>query len=94
MKPEEILINGSELMKLKREDYSDGTVHQNFERSEFVVGWFREDIDKVYVTLITTKLARLATLLNKEGPPKNESIYDSFVDLVNYCSLWGSKRIT
>ncbi len=93
MKPEEILLAGSKLMKSKREDYSDGTVHQNFERSSLVIDWFSHDIDKVYVTLISTKLARLATLLNKEGKPKNESIEDSFIDLVNYCALWASKRI-
>ena len=93
MKPEEILLNGSKLMKSKREDYSDDSIHQNFERSESIVAWFDDDIDKVYVTLISTKLARLAVLLNKGTIPKNESIEDSFIDLVNYCALWGSKRI-
>jgi len=94
MKPEEILLAGSKLLKSKNEDYTDGTSrHQNFERSESVVSWFNYDIDKVYVTLITTKLARLATLLNKDGSgPHHESIEDSFIDLVNYCALWGSKR--
>lgn len=93
MTPEQILLDGANLMKSKREDYSDGTIHQNFERSELIVRWFNEDIDKVYITLITTKLARLATLLNKSTEPNNESIKDSFVDLTNYCALWGSKRI-
>lgn len=94
MKPEELLSNGAKLMKSKREDYSDLGVHQNFERSESVIAWFKEDIDKVFVTLISTKLSRLAVLLSKDGNPKNESIEDSFIDLVNYCALWGSKRIT
>jgi Nucleotide modification associated domain 1 len=95
MKPEEILLAGTKLMKLKNEDYTEGSSrHQNFERSEEIIGWYKNDIDKVYVTLISTKLARLAVLLNKEGnKPVNESIEDSFVDLVNYCALWGSKRI-
>lgn len=94
MKPEEILLAGSKILKSKNEDYTDGTNrHQNFERSESIVSWYRNDIDKVYVTLISTKLARLAVLLNNaNGKPNNESIEDSFIDLVNYAALWGSKR--
>jgi len=94
MTPEQILLNGAKLMKDKWKDYTDGpnNIHQNFERSEQVVNWFTNDVDKVYVTLITTKMARLATLLNSGDAPKNESIQDSFVDLVNYCALWGSRR--
>lgn len=94
MTPEQILLNGAKLMKSKRADYSDKEIHQNFERSELVVSWFKEDIDKVYVTLIVTKLARLAVLLSNTREPNNESIEDSFIDLTNYCALWGSKRIT
>jgi len=94
MTPEQILLNGAKLMKAKQKDYVDGpnNTHQNFERSEQVLAWFTNDIDKVYVTLITTKLARLAVLLSSSDTPKNESIQDSFVDLVNYCALWGSRR--
>ena len=94
MTPEQILQKCVALQKIKRADYSDGVIHQNFDRSTSVVEWFKEDVDKVYVTLITTKLARLAVLLSSDEPPKNESIYDSFVDLTNYCALWGSKRST
>lgn len=93
MTPEQILLAGAKLMKGKREDYSEKGIHQNFERSELVITWFKNDIDKVYATLITVKLARLAVLLSKDGEPNNESIEDSFTDLVNYCALWGSKRI-
>lgn len=81
-------------MKAKQKDYVDGpnNIHQNFERSEQVLAWFTNDIDKVYVTLIITKMARLAVLLSSGAEPTNESVRDSFVDLVNYCALWGSRR--
>ena len=92
MTPEQIFKGCEKIMKSKRADYSDGGVHQNFERSESVISWFEADIDKVYITLISTKLARLATLLKTDKEPNNESIQDSFNDLVNYCVLWGSKR--
>lgn len=92
MTPEELLKMCEKLQKVKRADYSDGEIHQNFDRSAEVIKWFTSDVDKVYVTLITTKLARLAVLLSGDKEPKNESIKDSFIDLTNYCALWGSKR--
>lgn len=92
MTPEQILKDCERIMKLKRADYSSSSIHENFERSESVIAWFKEDIDKVFVTLIATKLARLAVLLSSDKEPNNESINDSFKDLVNYCALWGSKR--
>jgi len=92
MTPEMILDECKKIQKKKRADYSADGIHQNFERSEVVVSWFRHDIDKVYATLIATKLARLAVLLSNEKEPNNESIQDSFMDLTNYCALWGSKR--
>lgn len=92
MTPEALLRSCEKLMKSKRADYSDGSIHQNFDRSKSVIAWFSDDTDKVYVTLITTKLARLAVLLSNDREPNSESISDSFKDLVNYCTLWGSKR--
>ena len=48
--------------------------------------------DAAFVGLIAVKLVRLMTLLGRNGPPQNESIEDSFVDLVNYCVLWAEYR--
>lgn len=77
----------------KNRDYAgNGNPFENFERSAQVSEWFFDPIDKVFVTLITTKMARLATLLNSIHPPNNESIGDSFDDLTTYCNLWGSYR--
>ncbi len=76
----------------KNQDYTAvGSPFENFERSAEVSSWFKHNIDKVFTTLIATKLARLATLLNKDSAPNNESIADSFDDLATYCLLWAAK---
>ncbi len=78
----------------KRHDYSsEHDHHDNFKRSAYLASWFISNEDKAYVVLIGTKLARLATLLNENKNPNNESIDDSFLDLVNYCALWAERRI-
>lgn len=75
----------------KNEDYAaPGKSFENFERAAEVASWFKHDIDKAFIHNIATKLARLATLLNSDKPPNNESIEDSFDDLATYCLLWGA----
>lgn len=76
----------------KNEDYASAHPDENFMRSELIQSWFKNDIDKPYAVLIGTKLARLATLLSKDGPPNNESIEDSFDDLAMYSILWQARR--
>lgn len=88
-----ILNKITEIHQRKNEDYAaPGKYFENFERSALLASWFQYDIDKSFVTLIGTKLARLATLLNKSDRPNNESIEDSFLDLATYCILWGAYR--
>jgi rubrerythrin len=79
----------------KNQDYAAiGKDFENFERCAEISNWFAAPIDKVYITLITVKLARLATLLNHENhTPNNESIEDSFLDLTTYCGLWTAHRM-
>lgn len=94
MKLEQIFEKCLKLSSSKREDYV--TVpgvdnHENFKRSAEIASWFRHDRDKAYAVLIGTKLARLGSLLSKESKPNNESIEDTFVDLINYCALWGER---
>jgi hypothetical protein len=86
------LLKKMEVIHLKKnDDYAaNNNAFENFTRSAELVSWFTKDIDRVFVTLIGTKLARLATLLNKGGQPNNESIEDSFLDLTTYCALWTS----
>lgn len=76
----------------KRHDYiSSVDNHENFKRSAEIASWFKNDQDKSYVVLIGTKLARLSSLLDTKEP-NNESIEDSFIDLINYCALWAERR--
>ncbi len=97
MTTEEVLERCKQIGAAKAQDYTSGGIvpagrHENFERAAQLVSWFHADIDRVYVTLIAVKLARLAVLLSKQDPPKNESIEDSFIDLTNYTALWAAKR--
>lgn len=93
----ELLDKMREIHLRKNQDYAtNSNPFNNFEFSSRIIKEFNNDIDKVFVTLIATKLARLATLLNRGGIPQNESIEDSFLDLTVYCGLWAShyKRYT
>lgn len=84
---EEILKRSIEIHLKKRADYTSGTNHfENFERSNEVAEWFPPEY-KSFAVLIGTKLARLASLLTKKTEPNNESIDDSFLDLVTYAGL-------
>lgn len=75
----------------KNHDYaSQLNKFENFERSAELSSWFESEIDKNFIVLIGTKLARLSTLLNSKKEPNNESISDSFLDLTTYCGLWAS----
>lgn len=78
-----------ELHKRKNDDYAGDRVPlYSFKFSEWLIGHFKRDHDKVFVNQIGIKLARLAVLLDKNGEAKNESVEDSFDDLINYCAIW------
>ena len=73
----------------KRQDYtSTDDNHENFKRASEIVSWFARNEDKPYAMLIGVKLARLGTLLSTNKTPNNESVEDTFLDLINYCALW------
>jgi len=93
MTPEELMEYGIHLMKTKAEDYTSGKTdrYENFIRQAEIMSWFKNEQDKAFVSLITVKLARLASLLDSKEP-KHESIEDTFIDLINYCALWGGFR--
>jgi hypothetical protein len=77
----------------KNLDYAaQSNQYENFERSALLIEWFNDPIDKAFVSLIATKLARLATLRNQNREPNNESVDDSFLDLCTYCALWASYK--
>ncbi len=85
------LLDASKAMHLKKnQDYAnDLNPFSNFERSAMLISWFTNDIDKSFIALIGTKLARIAELSDGRVP-NNESLDDSFLDLVTYCGLWAA----
>lgn len=93
MTPEELMDKGKLLLKSKSEDYTVSDRYENFTRQKELISWFKSDQDKAFVALIAVKLARLGSLL-EHHEPNNESIEDTFIDLINYCVLWGSYRIS
>lgn len=95
MNIEQIFKKCLDLTMRKRQDYTTNPefdAHENFKRSAEIASWFNKDIDKPYVVLIGTKLARLGSLLSSDRKPSNETIEDSFEDLINYCALWYERR--
>jgi hypothetical protein len=74
----------------KNKDYASAeNPFSNFERSAEIASWFLYDSDKSFAVLVGTKLARIAELTDGRLP-NNESLDDSFLDLVTYCALWGA----
>lgn len=95
MKVQEIFKKCLKVTMSKRQDYtsnSEADNHENFKRSAEISSWFTDEQDKPYAVLIGTKLARLGALLSSERESNNESIDDTFMDLVNYCALWAERR--
>lgn len=91
MKIDKIFEKCLSLTMKKRQDYTskpEVDSHENFKRSAEIASWFINKDDKPYAVLIATKLSRLATLLSGDKDPQNESVADSFEDLINYCALW------
>lgn len=85
------LLDASKAIHLKKnEDYANANnPFSNFERSAELISWFSNTQDKLFVALIGTKLARIAELSDGRIP-NNESLDDSFLDLVTYCALWAA----
>lgn len=85
-----LLEKSKEIHLIKGHDYANSeNPFSNFERSSLIASWFDDPVDKGFVILIGTKIARLAELRNGKSP-KNESIFDTFLDLGTYCFLWGA----
>lgn len=84
-------LEQSKVIHLKKNaDYaSEENPYSNFERSGIIASWFDDSVDKSFAILVGIKLARIAEL-RKGKEPKNESLFDSFLDLGTYCFLWGA----
>lgn len=80
-----------ELHRKKNDDYSgDRGSFFNFDFSEQLSSYFTS-YHMGFVYMIGIKLARLSVLLVKSTEPNNESIEDTFNDLINYCIIWKCK---
>lgn len=86
----ELLEQSKSIHRKKRHDYAaEDNPFSNFERSSIIMSWFNDPVDKAFANLVGTKLARLAELRNGKTA-KNESIFDTCLDLFTYCGLWGA----
>jgi hypothetical protein len=85
------LLDASRAIHLKKnQDYANANnPFSNFERSAELISWFSNPNDKSFVALIGTKLARIAELSDGRTP-NNESLDDSFLDLLTYVGLWAA----
>lgn len=86
------LEQSKEVHLKKNTDYSvEDDPLSNFHQTAYLLTWF-EDCDVFhipYVNHIGTKLSRLGNLLQKgRDKPNNESIEDTFLDLLTYVNLW------
>jgi len=89
---EQICNQIQEIHARKNHDYAqEGNPYSNFDRAAIIASWFNDSTDKVFATMLGIKLARLAELLNGKTP-KNESVFDSFLDLNTYSVIWHSER--
>lgn len=75
--------------KRKNDDYTgNNDAFFNFAFCDFVSSLFQNSRDKVYAVFIAVKLARLSVVLSKSA--LNESVEDSFDDLIVYAGIWKS----
>jgi hypothetical protein len=90
MTPFEELLDKSKAIHLKkRADYTtkpDENPFENFTRANELISWFPSKY-RSFASHIGTKLARIGSLLSNSKEPTNESLDDSFLDLVTYCAL-------
>lgn len=86
--PAKRLATIAQLLEKKRQDYSPGQNRfTNFEFSNALASNYPTQ-HKAFAVLVGVKLSRIAELLNSTELPRNESIADSFDDLIGYCALW------
>jgi hypothetical protein len=91
-----ILDCASDIIKAKTHDYAadPGNAYEAFDFvykfAELVREYGADETYQPFLTLIAVKLVRIFNLTAPYAPsPKNESLRDTCLDLVNYCALWG-----
>lgn len=84
---EEITNEMLEVAKKKNNDYSgDVLAFKNFYTIEFLTNWYTTT-EQGFLTRITDKVSRIATLLNREAKVADERSIDTLTDLANYAVL-------
>lgn len=73
-----------ELMEKKNKDYSGKGCFNNFILSEVLSG---VPMKRGIMVRLGDKFARIKNLLDKENVVKDESIYDTIQDLINYAAI-------
>lgn len=89
----ELLGDMENLLDSKAEDYAtEEDTLSNFRFTARVMAAAMDadmaPLDMAFLSLISTKLARLMVLLPSTKKPHHESVRDTFVDLANYVVLW------
>lgn len=79
-----------EVLASKSHDYADADVLSNFKRNSQIARDFGIDYSEDYhhaLMLTLMKIDRIQNLLRQGKTPKNESIQDTLIDLINYTLL-------
>lgn len=77
------------ILNTKGADYNNGDVLSNFKLAGAVIN---QKAEMNCLSLISTKLARLGNLLNGNKEPKNESVEDTILDMINYLLILDAIR--
>lgn len=94
----ELLQKGLSILDGKSHDYSQKrNAFSNFEFTGMVLDFAEiagvEGADLAFLSLISTKLARMIALrgrASENAQPKNETLVDTCIDIANYAALWGA----
>ena len=74
----------AELLANKNIDYAiESNPYKNFEGSLFV----GVSVERAILVRIMDKISRISNLLDKEAAVKDESIYDTLIDAINYLAI-------
>lgn len=85
-----IVTNLENVLTSKRNDYATEDVLSNFKRNSKMAETLNVDMTKpegYALFMVAMKLDRICNILFTEKEPKNESITDSFIDLIGYTIL-------
>lgn len=89
---ENILDKCISILDIKANDYSDkkdrySSFHNTYKLAR-LVGLSGDKVYDVFIINYCQKISRIENLLQNNIDPKNESLIDSFIDLINYRLLF------